>query len=132
MRDLVLPAFEMDCREWLVVTPAQAGLPEEVAGTPLVAVLSTVVLDEGEFHEASGVLTMGLLDDGVPSTRPLHPDAVAAELLDADDSAESLTYVLPAPNGRLALLAEFSLPHGPEREVVRRIEDLMTSFRWAA
>ena len=132
MRDLVLPAFEMDCREWLVVTPAEAGLPEEVAGTPLVAVLSTVVLGEGEFHEASGVLTMGLLDGEAPSTRPLGPDSVAAEVIDLDEPDESLTYVLPAPDGRLALLAEFSMPHGPEHEVVRRIEDLMSSFRWAA
>ncbi len=27
MKDLVLPSFEMDCRDWLVVTPDEVGLP---------------------------------------------------------------------------------------------------------
>lgn len=132
MRDLVLPAFQMDCRDWLVVTPAQAGFPEEIAGAPLLAVLSTVVLAEDEFRESSGVLTMGLLDGDAPITRPVGPDTVAAELIDGDDPADSLRYVLPAPDGQLALLAEFAMPHGPDDETVRRIEALMASFRWAA
>lgn len=132
MRDLVLPAFEMDCRDWLVVTPAEAGFPDEIAGAPLLAVLSTVVLGEAEFRETSGVLTVGLLDGDTPSTRPVGPDTVAAELIDYDDPSDSLRYVLPAPDGALALLAEFAMPHGPDAETVRRIEALMVSFRWAA
>ncbi len=61
--ELALPAFQMDCRDWLVITPSETGLPDEVAGTPLLAVLSTVVLDADEFRSVSAVLTVGLLDD---------------------------------------------------------------------
>ena len=140
MRDLVLPAFEMDGRDWLVVTPAEAGLPDEIAGSPLLAVLSTVVLSAESFVPASGVLTVGLLDDDLPPSRSLG-DCVAAELVDSADGTgygdESVRYVLPAPDQRLALLAEFSLAergHAEEldAEVLARIETLMRSFRWAA
>jgi hypothetical protein len=132
MKDLVLPAFEMDCRDWLVLTPAQAGLPDEVAGSPLLAVLSTLVIGDDNLREASGVLTIGLLDDELPSTRPVARDCVAAELVDADAPADSLQYVLATPDGNLALLAEFTMPDGMDGEVVRRIELLMKSFRWAS
>ena len=53
--DVVLPAFEMDCRDWLVVTPTTDGLPEEVGGAPLLAVLSTAVFDAAT---AAGVDTL--------------------------------------------------------------------------
>jgi hypothetical protein len=123
MKDLLLPAFEMDCRDWLVVTPAEAGLPEEVGGAPLLAVLSTVVLDDDRFQPASGVLTLGLLDDEVPPLRPVGSSAcVAAQLVEPEYASD----------GRLALLAEFTLPDGPEPAVLARIESLMASFRWAA
>ena len=46
MQDLVLPSFEMDCRDWLVATPDGTGIPEEVDGAPLLAVLSTAVIDD--------------------------------------------------------------------------------------
>ena len=62
MTDLVLPAFEMDCRDWMVVSPTDAGLPEDVAGAPLLAVLSTVVIED-DIREATGALTVGLIDD---------------------------------------------------------------------
>ena len=55
--EIALPAFQMDCRDWLVITPSESGLPEEVAGTPLLAVLSTVVLDSSDFRSVSAVLT---------------------------------------------------------------------------
>jgi hypothetical protein len=132
MKELVLPAFEMDCRDWLVVTPAEAGLPDEVAGAPILVMLSTLVIGDDSLREASGVLTIGLLDDDTPPTRPVAQDSVAAELLDMDGPTDSLQYVLAAPDGNLALLAEFSMPDGSEGEIVRRIESLMTSFRWAA
>jgi hypothetical protein len=132
MKDLVLPAFEMDCRDWLVVTPAEAGLPDEVAGAPLLVVLSTLVIGDETVREASGVVTIGLLDDETPSTRPVASGCVAAELIDVDEPSDALQYVLAAPDGRLALLAEFSMPDGADEEVVRRIESLMKSFRWAA
>lgn len=130
MKDLVLPAFAMDCRDWLVITPTQAGLPDEVAGAPLLAVLSTVVLGEDSFRSASAVLTVGLLDSEIP-TRAVAGGSVAAELLDGDEPSDSLRYVLPTPDGQLALLAEFTTPDGVHPEVVERIESLMASFRWA-
>jgi hypothetical protein len=40
-------------------------------------------------------------------------------------------YLVPSPDGRLALLAEFSADSG-DREVRQRIEALMASFRWTA
>lgn len=132
MNDLVLPAFHMDCRDWLVVTPAEAGLPDEVAGAPLLAVLSTVVLGDNEFVPASGVITVGLMDEELPPSRPVAPDCVAAELLDDDDEPGSVRYLLPAPDQRLALLAEFTLSEGSTPEAVGRIASLMASFRWAA
>jgi hypothetical protein len=131
MRDLVLPAFEMDCRDWLVVTPAEAGLPDEVAGAPLLVVLSTLVIGDETVREASGVVTVGLLDDEIPVTRPVAIGCVAEELID-DEPSDALQYVLAAPDGQLALLAEFSMPDGIDDEVVDRIESLMKSFRWAA
>jgi hypothetical protein len=132
VKDLVLPAFEMDCRDWLVVTPAEAGLPDEIAGSPLLAVLSTVILGAESFVPASGVLTVGLMDDDVPITRQVAPGSVAAEIVEADDPDDCVRYVLPAPDHRLALLAEFTLNEGSDPDVVNRIESLMASFRWAA
>jgi hypothetical protein len=131
MRDLTLPSFAMDCRDWLVVAPEDAGLPDEVDGAPLLAVLSTAVIDADSFRPASGVLTVGLLDDDVEAgTRALDGDTPAAELLDTD-TRHCLRFVLPAPSGPLALLAEFNLPDGPHPTVVDRVESLMRSFRWA-
>ena len=34
-----LPAFELDCRDWLIATPDDGSVPEEVAGAPVVAEL---------------------------------------------------------------------------------------------
>ena len=132
MKDLTLPSFEMDCRDWIVVTPDEAGLPDEVAGTPLLAMLSTVVLGDDSFRPASGVLTIGLVDEQTPDVRPLSGGEVAAELVDPDADEFGMRFVLPTPSGRLALLAEFALPEGRDPEVVERVEDLMRSFRWAA
>jgi hypothetical protein len=131
MKDLVLPAFEMDCRDWLVVSPEQAGQPDDVSGAPILVMLSTLVIGADSFREASGVMTIGLLDEDAPQTRPVARDCVAAEVLDIDAPNDSLQYVLAAPDGRLALLAEFTMPDGADGEVVHRIESLMTSFRWA-
>ncbi len=128
--DLVLPAFEMDCRDWLVIGPTEAGLPEDVAGAPLLAVLSTVVIDE-DLAEATGALTVGIIDDDEDlEIRAVAPGAAAYELLDALATPGTRRYVMPAPGAdRLALLAEFVV--GPERaELDRRVEQLMVSFRW--
>lgn len=130
MRDLVLPAFEMDCRDWLVITPSAAGLPDEVAGAPLLAVLSTAVIDVDAMRSANGVLTVGLLEGDVPM-RPVCPGSVAAELVE-DEPSSTVRYVLPAPDSSLALLAEFTAPEGFDDDVRERVDALMRSFRWAA
>jgi hypothetical protein len=77
------------------------------------------------------VLTLGLLDEG---SRPVSrwDGGVAAELVDADSYDGTVRYLLPAPDGQLALLAEFTTTGTVDAEVHRRIEALMTSFRWAA
>ena len=132
MQDLTLPSFEMDCRDWVVVTPDEAGIPDEVAGTPLLAMLSTVVIGADRFTPASGVLTIGLVDADTPSAVPVDGGEVAAELIDDEMDEYGMRFVLPAPNGRLALLAEFAMPEGRDPEIVERVEDLMRSFKWAA
>jgi hypothetical protein len=132
MQDLTLPSFEMDCRDWVVVTPDDAGIPDELGGTPLLAMLSTVVIGEDRFTPASGVLTIGLLDDETPVAVPVDGGDVAAELVDDEGDEFGMRFVLPTPSGRLALLAEFAMPEGRDPEVVGRVEDLMRSFKWAA
>lgn len=133
MADLVLPAFEMDCRDWLVVSPADVGMPDDVSGAPLLAVLSTVVIDE-DLQEATGALTVGLIDDDEElDTRAVAPGSAAHELFDIDAAPGVRRYVMPAPNGqRLALLAEFVVCDDFEGELEQRVERLMQSFRWQA
>jgi hypothetical protein len=134
MADLVLPAFEMDCREWMVVSPNEAGLPDDVSGAPLLAVLSTAII-EGDILEATGALTVGLIDDDEDlDVRQVAPGAAAHELLDIDSTPGTRRYVMPAPGEqKLALLAEFVMARGEaEDELEQRVEALMTSFRWQA
>ena len=134
MADLVLPAFEMDCREWMVVSPTEAGLPDDVAGAPLLAVLSTAIIDY-DIREATGALTVGLIDDDEDlEVRQVAPGAAAHELLDEDSTPGTRRYVMPAPGDqKLALLAEFVMSRGEaEDELGQRVEALMTSFRWQA
>jgi hypothetical protein len=130
--DIVLPAFELDCRDWVVTTPDDGGVPEEVAGTPVLAMLSTVVLGPSTFVPASGVLTVGLLDEAEQAQLPVQAGSVATQLVDPDGDDYLMRFLMPAPSGKLALLAEFSMPEGRDPEVVSRVEDLMCSFRWAA
>jgi hypothetical protein len=127
--DLVLPAFEMNCRDWLVVTPAGAGIPEEIAGAPLLAVLSTAVIGVDDFSSASAVLTVGLLDADSPPAVPPASGCIAAEVVDPDADDRSARYLVPSPDGQLALLAEFHVD-GDDPEAWRRVEALMASFRW--
>jgi hypothetical protein len=140
MADLVLPAFEMDCRDWIVLSPGDAGVPEEVGGSPRLAVLSTVVIED-DLREATGALTIGLLDGEDLNTRAVAPGSAAQELL--DDGSEpspavmgghgTRRYVMPAPNGQpLALLAEFVVARDTSAELECRVERLMRSFRWQA
>jgi hypothetical protein len=133
MADLVLPAFEMDCRDWMVVSPRDAGLPEEVADAPLLAVLSTIVIDD-DVHEATGALTVGLLDEPDElDVRPVAPESPAQELVDDDQLPRTRRFVMPAPNQQLALLAEFVVQDDAgsfDIELDERVEKLMASFRW--
>src|ERR1700733_14568131 len=108
--ELALPAFQMDCRDWLVITPSETGLPEEVAGTPLLAVLSTVVLDADDFRSVSAVLTVGLLDDDDPAAGADPYCLAATDDGDHPDGGGSQArYVVPTPDGQLAVLAEFTV-----------------------
>ncbi|MEP6599759.1 MAG: hypothetical protein ABJB98_09990 [Actinomycetota bacterium] len=127
--DVVLPAFEMDCRDWLVATPNDVGLPDELGGAPLLAVLSTAVFGPDEFRCASAVLTIGLLDDD--DLLSCDEGAVAAAQLVHGD-AGSICYLARCPDGDLALLAEFTGDGGDDPALRQRIDTLMASFRWAA
>ena len=131
MADLVLPAFEMDCRDWIVLSPADAGMPEAVSGSPLLAVLSTVVIDD-DVREVTGALTVGLMDGAEDlETRAVEPGAAAFELVGVGGPPGTHRYVMPAPNGHpLALLAEFVIADQPDTELDDRVERLMRSFRW--
>ena len=42
--------------------PDEAGLPDEADGAPLLAVLSTMVVEE-DIREATGALTVGIIED---------------------------------------------------------------------
>jgi hypothetical protein len=125
-----LPAFELDCRDWLVATPQDGTVPEEIGGAPVVAVLSTVCIGTDDLEPASAVLSIGLLDEPV-SAIPIAIGSPVAELIDVDHASGSARYVVPAPEGQLALLAEFSAGRACGAELMQRFERLMTSFRWA-
>ncbi len=127
MDELTLPAFELDCRDWLVAEPVEVGLPEEVAGAPVVAVLSTAVMERDELHSVGAVLSLGLLDDDVSE----FADGIS-RLVDTEGDARLVRYVVPAPGGQLGLLAEFTLDEAAGPTLRARVEALMASFRWAA
>ncbi|HEY2042983.1 MAG TPA: hypothetical protein VGH11_09920 [Jatrophihabitans sp.] len=135
LQSMELPAFELDCRDWLVATPEDGTVPEEIGGAPVVAVLSTVFIGADDLEPASAVLSIGLLDEPV-ATIPMPgngaPDSPVAELIDIDHASGSARYVVPAPEGQLALLAEFSAGQACDVELIQRFERLMTSFRWAS
>ncbi|HEX2903795.1 MAG TPA: hypothetical protein VHO01_10115 [Jatrophihabitans sp.] len=126
---LQLPAFELDCRDWLISTPEDGSVPEEIGGAPVVAVLSTAVIGADDIVPASAVLSIGLLDEPVDCVQ-LAADSPVAELIDLDAEEGQARYVVPAPDGQLALLAEFSSGPGCP-DLLDRFAALMSSFRWA-
>ena len=127
---LELPAFELDCRDWLIATPADGSIPEEIAGAPVVAVLSTAVIGAEDIMAASAVLSIGLLDEPVDSVQ-LDAGSPVAELIDFDTQQGLARYVVPAPDGPLAMLAEFSA-NGECHDLMDRFARLMASFRWSS
>jgi len=131
LQELELPAFELDCREWLVASPLDGSIPDEIGGVPVVAMLSTAVIGVAEIEVATAILSVGLLDEPVDAVR-LGETSPAAELLGSDSQGSSACYVVPAPRGRIALLAELTAGPSCDLELTRRFERLMTSFRWAA
>lgn len=144
--ELALPAFQLDCRDWLVVTPSESGLPDEIGGAPLLAVLSSAVIDAEDLRSVSAVLTVGLLDEDdvvreaaayVPAHAAVGAESggsasLAVEIVDTDDRIGTVRYLVPTPDRQLALLAEFTTTGVVDDEMQRRIQALMTSFRWAA
>ncbi|GAB2471337.1 hypothetical protein [Jatrophihabitans fulvus] len=140
-----LPAFELDCRDWFVsgpVAPGGDGTPaddEDAEGAPVLATLSTLVVSD-ELREATGSITVGLLDDDDDlsdlEARAVRPGGPAQELLDHEPEPGTRRYIVPAPTRvaadgpRLALLAEFRVP--VDAELDRRVDALMGSFRWRA
>jgi hypothetical protein len=131
LQSIQLPAFELDCRDWLVATPEDGSVPEEIGGAPVVAVLSTVVIGRNDFEPASAILSIGLLDEPLDAVQ-LDASSPVAELIDVDFSTGSARYVVPAPDSQLALLAEFSSGERCDQELMERFQRLMTSFRWAS
>jgi hypothetical protein len=128
--DVVLPAFELDCRDWLVATPYDAGLPEELDGTPLLAILSTAVFDPTSFSSASAVLTIALL--GQEAAAPLRRASGrnAPAMVEIPQEEAFARYVAPTPDGQLAVVVDFTLSGQADPELMRRIEDLVASFHW--
>lgn len=131
LNTIKLPAFELDCRDWLVATPDDGTVPDEIDGAPVVAVLSTVVIGESDFAPASAVLSVGLLDEPVDAVR-LDEQSPVAELIDFGRRDGAARYVVPAPDSPLALLAELDGPETCPEELADRFRQLMTSFRWAS
>src|SRR5207244_1346708 len=107
--------------------------PEDIAGSPLLAVLSTVVIED-DVREATGALTIGLIDDDEElDTREVAPGAPVHELVDIDAVPGTQRYLMPSPNGQpLALVAEFIVGEDASDELPRRVDRLMRSFRWQA
>jgi hypothetical protein len=129
MDELTLPAFELDCRDWLVAEPGEAGLPDEVGGAPVLAVLSTAVIEDDQLFSVGAVLSLGLLDGELPVEG--EPSTGISRLVDADGDGRLVRYLVPSPDRRLGLLAEFTVDDFAGPALRARVEALMASFRWA-
>jgi hypothetical protein len=83
--DLNLPAFGLDCREWLVATEAEGLLAEHTDGSAVVAVLSTAVVVGVDLISARAVLSLALLDGDDPhEADSRHADSHDADARDLD------------------------------------------------
>jgi hypothetical protein len=131
LRSLELPAFELDCRDWLVATPEDGTAPEEIGGAPVIATLSTALIGDSDMIAGNAVLSVGLLDEVSAHAVLTQRSDWCADLVEVDPVNGSARYVLACPDSQLALLAEFSCAQ-PHADLMARFEDLMSSFRWAA
>jgi hypothetical protein len=133
MNEIVIPAFLLDCQDWIVLEPGQAGVTDDLGDAPVLISLSTAMVEDDDLHTASGMITVGLLDGPPLPTRPLGGDCSAAQLLDSEHgNPDVVRYVAPVPGGGAALVAEFTVSVSAPACVFDRIEGLMRSFRWAA
>jgi len=129
---LRLPGFELDCRDWLIASPGDGTVPEELGGVPVLAVLSTVIVSIDQFDTATAVLSLALADETVPAVVGGHRNASpAVPLPDAGDFGRVTRYAIPAPGGALAVLAELNTSATDPDELIDRFRRLMASFRWA-
>src|SRR5262245_52840194 len=127
--DVVLPAFELDCRDWIVVDAGTVDLPE-AEDTAILAQLSTAAVLDGELYSADGLITVAIVDGAVPPAVPVDAGSDVAELIDAgvaeDEGGGTVArYIAPAPDSRLALLAEFQLGSDAPEELTARVHALM-------
>jgi hypothetical protein len=132
--DVELPAFAMDCRQWLVATESDGLIDDVETDLAVLAVLSTAMVDGAELRSATAILSLALIpqgDEGVwgDGRGGFSPDLCLA---DADWATGHARYVVPAPRGDLALVAEFACDREPPLELVSRFHELLASFRWAA
>jgi hypothetical protein len=148
--DLVLPPFTLDTREWLVATPDQSGIEDEYEGRPMVAMLSTAVVRGNALCCGRAVIGLGLaeqdeseldeaeLDDAELDQAELDQAGAGVDTDEssATDQTDRRRYVLRAPDGRLALLAEFETDADHDdvvaAELLDRFDGLMRSFRWTS
>jgi hypothetical protein len=130
--DVELPEFTLDCRDWLVATEADGVFDDEICEGPVLAILSTVVIEAGQFHAATTVISLALLGDEFRGDLGVGPIGFNADRLlsDADWETGHARYVAPAPNGDLALVAEFSSEADPPLELSARFHELLASFNW--
>ena len=82
--DLNLPAFGLDCRDWLVATEAEGLLAEQTDEAPIVAVLSTAVVVGQDLVSARAVLSLAQLDDDDPDNADAHAEVLDRDGLDSD------------------------------------------------
>lgn len=132
--DIELPAFALDCREWLVARETDGVLGDEICAGPVLAVLSTVVIENDAFYYATAVISLALLGDDDRNALGNGVGGFQADLRlsDVDWDTGNARYFAPAPNASVALMAEFSSEPNPPLELTARFHELLASFRWAA
>lgn len=130
--DLSLPTFALDCQDWLVTTEADGILPEDIDGIPVLAILSTALVEDGDLCSASAVFSLGLMDDEDLDLIADGADLTVPEVYvhETDWAHGHARFVVPAPDRSLAVIAEFSSAAAPSPDLVQRFHQLVSSFRW--